>query len=99
MAQPPPWKKPIGYMNPMQMVNYLGTYGEMFVLHNGTAFHVTRIVQEPDYPGVWTLYLTDRHGKQTLERLLADDMWYVSRRDLVSWDDTPPDRKSPFQDL
>lgn len=84
-----------GYMSPHQIVNLVGNFGEVIVLRHGVAYLIDRMVEDPQ--GVWSVHMTNRHGRQTIDRMLIGDMWYVTRKDLVGWD-VPP-RQTPFQDL
>lgn len=72
-----------GYMGPQQIVNYLGNFGEVFVLRNGIAYRIDRMVENPQ--GIWTARCTDRRGQESNAVMLAGDMWYVTRKELVGW--------------
>jgi len=74
---------PIGYMEPDQILNLLGTLAEVFVLRNGVAYRLVRMGETQ--PGVWIAEMYDRRGKQHNEYMIRGDMWYVTRRDLINW--------------
>ena len=77
-----------------QIINILGNFGSVMVIVDGIARQIDRMYREDD--GSFIVHATDRNGKQWMMELEPGETWYVTRKDLVNWEQ---DRRSPFQDL
>jgi hypothetical protein len=81
-----------GPMNGSAIQALMVYYGTAVVLINGVAYEIIRMGNRGAYGDYW-VHLVDRVGRHRTEVIRAGEEWYVTRKDLVGW------RNSPFQDI